>query len=149
VTLIKLQLPTVNIQIAQSWEGAIATKDTGTVENWIDFEIVRRFELEIEQGYLQEHIVFDGKPLYSCEVVTATWCVSGSQKSHTAQFRVVRDAPFDVLFGRNFLANHAQVLNSKEARSASAKPNLVLVPKKQTVHIRALVATRSANAHVG
>lgn len=136
---IQKELPTVYIQIAPSWEGVIATKDTGTENNWIGQHIVDRFRLEVTSGLLQEHEVFNGGTLSSFEIVEATWCISQAQRSYRAQFRVVENAPFDVLFGRNCLSNHRRILDSKEARSKSASPLLVLVARKKNVREETMI----------
>jgi hypothetical protein len=103
--------------------------------------------LEIIGGLLEEYEVFDGKTLSSCEVVQATWCISEAQKSYVAQFRVVPNAPFDVLFGKNFLRNYPHILDSKEAKSKSAKSVLVLVSRKKKVITPADNVNRVACSH--
>lgn len=125
-----MKLPTFHIEMGPTWESCVATKDTGTKENWISQDIVDRYGLEVERGYLQENITFNGEILSSCERVTATWNLNGSTKSHKCHFRVVATAPFDVLFGRNFLKEYPGVLNSK---AASGSPLLVLVQKTKDV----------------
>ena len=133
--LLQERLPTVHIKIAPTFEGCIATRDSGTVENWISQDIVDRFRLEVRKGLLEEHTTFDGKTLSSCETVQPTWCLRGSHKSYKCEFRVASDPPFDVLFGWSFLKRYPDLLDSEDA--VSDDPLLVLVQRKKEVSTRA------------
>jgi hypothetical protein len=117
--------------MAPTWDGCIATRDSGTIENWISQDIVDRCRLQVRKGLLEEHTTFDGKTLSSCATVQPTWYLYGTQKSYKCEFRVVSDPPFDVLFGWNFLQAYPNLLSSKDAKPAN--PLLVLVQKKKEV----------------
>lgn len=61
-------------------------------------------------------ITFDGQEFSSGEVVQPTWGVEGQSKSYVTVFRIApREAPFDVLFGRNFLASGEVDFDSEES----------------------------------
>ncbi|KAH6677397.1 hypothetical protein B0J14DRAFT_560185 [Halenospora varia] len=108
--------PTVNIRIfcanfQDEPENVIATKDTGTRENWISSNVVYRCGLVPRKGLPQIYETFDGTVLESGEVVNPSWFRQGTGQSQKTEFRVVLDPPFDVLFGRNFLAHSSHLLD--------------------------------------
>lgn len=85
------------------WYGAVATLDTGSDENWISQDVVDRLRLKVFNGLLSKFKTFNGEIGESDSAVRATWSRHGRGTSHITFFRVVSNAPFDILFGRNFL----------------------------------------------
>jgi hypothetical protein len=73
---------------------------------WICRNKVDQLNLHVKGGYNVKCITFDGRNFSSGEVVESTWGVDGQSKSHVTVFRIApKEAPFDVLFGRNFLSS--------------------------------------------
>ncbi len=87
------------------WYGIIATLDTDSDENWISQDIVDRLRLEVANGLVTKWRGFNGATVASDSTVRATWCNRGAGISYASVFRVVPNAPFDILFGRNLLAS--------------------------------------------
>ncbi|KAF4628365.1 hypothetical protein G7Y89_g9784 [Cudoniella acicularis] len=110
---VQQKLPATNIEIArqdggtQCWESLRAMGDTGTELNWINRQTAIDCGLQINAGVAEEWMTFDGKTFSSFEFVRSTWSVSGAAKTHRTEFRVIPNAPFDALFGRNYLEHHA------------------------------------------
>ncbi len=107
----------------------IATKDTGTKENWISEDIANRCGLDIRKGFAQLNATFDGSPFESGEIVKATWYVPGGKRTHQSEFRVAANPPFDILFGNNFLSRDGHLLYEDR----QADPACVLVRTKAKV----------------
>lgn len=85
------------------WYPLLALLDTGTAENWISRTIVDRLRLDAANGKTTLWTTFNGTQLSSGSTVTPTWCSVGRGITHVTDFRVVSNAPFDVLFGKNIL----------------------------------------------
>lgn len=115
------------------WKGFKATRDSGTVLNWITRKTVIRLHLKIIGGLIQECETFNGQILKSTEIVKATWAVPGGPKSYVNEFSIVDDGPFDVLFGNNFLKAHSKILDGV------ADPACVLAQGKVKVRQKFLV----------
>lgn len=65
-----------------------------------------QLNLHIKGGYNVKCTTFNGHTFSSGETVQPTWGVEGQSKSYVTVFRIApREAPFDVLFGRNFLSS--------------------------------------------
>jgi len=110
------------------WRGLIATLDTGTDENWISQKVVNRLGLKATKGLIiQNYKTFNGEIVSSGETVEPTWSSEGSGTSHVTVFRIVPDAPFDVLFGRNLLFSKEIHFFSEES---GPDPTLVLTQVK-------------------
>jgi hypothetical protein len=113
------------------WYGAIATLDTGSDENWISQELVDRLRLAVHKGLVTRWKTFNGETFASDSTVRATWCGSGAGVSHANLFRVVLDAPFDVLFGRNLILSGDINLSNM---ASECRPVLITVlPENETV----------------
>ncbi|KIM96143.1 hypothetical protein OIDMADRAFT_183558 [Oidiodendron maius Zn] len=98
------------------WKGLVATLDIGTEENWICKKKADQLNLKIKRGYSVKCVTFDGHTFSSGEVVEPTWVVEGQSKSYVTQFRVAsKEAPFDVLFGRNILSTGEVDFDSEES----------------------------------
>ncbi|KAH6664045.1 hypothetical protein B0J14DRAFT_250994 [Halenospora varia] len=120
------------------WDGVVATKDTGTKQNWIDQSLVNRFELTVTEGLNQEHTTFNGQTLNSFQTVQITWTLVDGARSYRTEFRVVpaeAKTPFQVLFGRNFLHRYPDLLGK---RNQQAEPVAVLVQESATCDERKL-----------
>jgi hypothetical protein len=107
------------------WRGLIATLDTGTEDNWICEKVVDRLNLSVKRGLPVVYSTFDGRKISSGATVKPTWAIQGQNTSIVTEFRVApKDAPFDVLFGRNLLSSGEVDFDSEDS------PIQVLVPRK-------------------
>jgi hypothetical protein len=106
------------------WYGVIATHDTGSDENWISQEVVDRLRLEVTKGLVTKWKTFSGETNVSDSTVRATWCNSGTGISYANVFRVIPNAPFDVLFGRNLLFSGEVSFFTKELKPGSVLINI-------------------------
>jgi hypothetical protein len=77
--------------------------DTGSDENWISQEVVDRLRLDVHKGLVTRWKTFNGEAFASDASVRVTWCSRGRGLSYANVFRIVPNAPFDVLFGRNLI----------------------------------------------
>lgn len=110
------------------WYGVIATHDTGSDENWISQEVVDRLRLEVTKGLVTRWKTFSGETAVSDSTVRATWCNSGTGISYANVFRVIPNAPFDVLFGRNLLFSGEVSFFTEELKPGSA---LIIIPPQK------------------
>jgi hypothetical protein len=111
------------------WYGVIATHDTGSDENWISQEVVDRLRLEVTKGLVTRWKTFSGETAVSDSTVRATWCNSGTGISYANVFRVIPNAPFDVLFGRNLLFSGEVSFFTEELKPGSVLINIK--PRKE------------------
>ena len=87
-------------------------------------------------------VTFDGQTFSSGEVVQPTWAVEGQSKSYLTAFRVApREAPFDVLFGRNFLSSGEVDFDSEESPVQITIQNKVKVCALGLLRLRSLQLT--------
>jgi hypothetical protein len=110
------------------WYGVIATHDTGSDENWISQEVVDRLRLEVTKGLVTRWKTFSGETAVSDSTVRATWCNSGTGISYANVFRVIPNAPFDVLFGRNLLFSGEVSFYTEELKPGSV---LIIIPPQK------------------
>src|SRR5947209_8710977 len=105
----------------ENWFPAIAILDTGTSDNWISETLADRLRLTPTYGQTVSAVTFNGQTTESRATVEATWCGNGSDKSRHTVFRVQRNAPFDVLFGKTLLFTDAIFSFNEHALILTAK----------------------------
>jgi hypothetical protein len=107
------------------WRGLIATLDTGTDDNWISEKVVDRLNLSVKSGLPVRYTTVDGRQISSGATVNPTWTIQGQSNTIVTEFRMApKEAPFDVLFGRNLLSSGEVDFDSEDS------PIQVLVPRK-------------------
>jgi hypothetical protein len=109
------------------WIEATAKFDTGAKEDWISAPLVERLGFNKEQGPVICYQTFTGQILESSEVVRkVTWgSVGNDSRTWVTEFRLApQNAPFDVLFGSEFISSE-QIYTFNES-------NLILARKRET-----------------
>jgi hypothetical protein len=132
LTFSQLKYSNINVHSTSDgqWYGVIATHDTGSDENWISQEVIDRLRLEVTKGLVTRWKTFSGETAVSDSTVRATWCKSGTGISYANVFRVIPNAPFDVLFGRNLLFSGEVSFFTERLKPGSVLINVITVEKK-------------------
>ncbi len=109
------------------FQGVIATLDTGTRLNWIDTSIVERLGLQSTGGVELEFIALNGQTFRSSETLDITWAIDGASTTSVNNFRVIPNAPFDVLFGYNYLEKHGDKFQVTSSQASVLAQNKIMV----------------------
>jgi hypothetical protein len=120
----------------EKWVELTARFDSGTPDNWMTKDVVDLLDHAIVTVPLERYQTFTGEVMVSSELVRSVlWHGdSASTRSRSTDFRVIRKpAPFEVLFGSNFLFS--------ESVYSFNEPNLILTKLKETPGMSKLCAT--------
>jgi hypothetical protein len=100
-----------------------AILDTGTPSNWVSDSTLQ--QLQLQQRQLEasaEYILLNGKTVESAEVVDLRWYAVPSRKTRTTRFRVIKDAPFDIILGSDLIFKEGLLSQNKLAWVMAKKP---------------------------
>jgi len=107
------------------WFPLIVNLDSGTPDNWVSVNVTNLLGLPVESIIPASYATFNGQTLKSTEgVKEVVWCGEMGARTRVADFRLARNAPFDVLFG-------SKLLFSENIYSLN-KNNLILAKKANT-----------------
>ena len=81
----------------------LAKLDTGTDENWISQATLDLLKLKSRVVASAEFLTFNHKTFESNQEVSIIWWGFGSTITRETSFRVVANAPFKVVIGKNYL----------------------------------------------
>jgi hypothetical protein len=104
-----IQIETVSFHTSKTdrWVDFLATLDTGADENWISSSTAKELDIDVPaepKWFSTKAVNFSGGTVATLDTVLLTWCSKGERrKTYKTNFNIVRDAPFDVLFGKEFL----------------------------------------------
>ena len=81
----------------------LAKLDTGTDENWVSLAALNLLKLKSRDVASAEFLTFNHKTFESNQEVTIIWWGFGNTITRETPFRVVANAPFKVIIGKNYL----------------------------------------------
>ena len=88
-----------------SYENLPVKLDTGCDEDWISQALCDRLKLEAREVSPEEYVMFNGKTFKSHLVTDLCWFAPNVRRSQFTTFRIVENANFDVLLGKQTLLN--------------------------------------------
>ena len=87
------------------WELALAALDSGTKQDWVSSDILKRFRNTVIVNLSPPEIysAFEGEEYEATKAVWITWHAPKNRFSRKGLFRIVENGPFDLIIGSTVL----------------------------------------------
>ena len=100
-----MKIHTGRFENGSEWESALAALDSGTKQEWVSGDILKRFRNPniVNLSPPEMYSAFEGEEYEATKAVWITWHAPKNKFTRKGLFRIVENVPFDVIIGSTVL----------------------------------------------